>query len=442
MLALAIAAIAGGPLIWDGSSDLFHLLDKRSPASSERRLINYPLQLPALMASHFTDNFVLLRLIYSACYVSVPAIGLAASWLISREKRPSLFVWPALSWLAMMPLQFGFCGESLMAATLAWPILLTTLTDPRPILLLLVAPLCLAEYGTHPIAVLLLGFAALVGVVRSLVAERLNKMGLAIALGVGIVAIAKVLHPLYPYERDLLTFAVMGRSFRKAVLGWPLVALGFELVGAAALLRSARTHRDLTGISRAGYLAVGAIVAGGLRLVPWALVAHRWAHALDYRFWVAPITLLFMSAAAAEVLWLRPNSFSDLLWRERTPAVLAVGVVSLAVLSIQSVVWVHLTGRLASAVEESKAGCISRSDLGWARDTPLDHWATDYYAIDLQGRRPRTLVLESGACEQLAATASLRLGPHFLRPPHRGWFDLDQIRITPAPSVRREGLPR
>jgi len=434
LLAFAVAALAGAPLAWDGSFYLFSALDTQWPFVPHGRTINVALQLPVVAASHLTQNFTILRLIFCVCYVSVPAVGLVASWLICRKRSPSLFVWPALSCcLAMLPGLFSFsAAEAMMSAWLLWPVFLAALIGVRRVHLPLVALLALAAFLTHPIAAVFLGFSAAIAAVASLTSPSPRKQRLTGALVLGLLAVGKMLVPLSEYEKGRLSTELLLESFRTAVFGLPLVALAFDLIAAGCLLKLASDRSTLGKVSKVEYVAVGAIAAAGLCLVPWALSASHWAWALAYRFWTVPITLTFMAAASVEALYFTSHSSDDesLLQSGRLPVLLTISGIFLTVLSVQSIVWARLTDRLRRTVNETPSGCIPRSALSWARRTPLDHWSIAPYAIDIQGRKPNTLVLDRNGCREFATTGKVRLSQWLLRSRHGGWFDLDEIPTT------------
>jgi hypothetical protein len=70
-------------------------------------------------------------------------------------------------------------------------------------------------------------------------------------------------------------------------------------------------------------------------------------------------------------------------------------------------------------------GCIPAESLTWIEHTPFDHWALSAYAIDLQGRTPRALVLNSLYCDQFAADGKVRLSFFSIE---NGWFDFSKVR--------------
>ena len=66
LFALGIAVFVNAPLSYDGAFFLFRVLDTHQFAADHGRLINIPLELPLLVATHFTDNLGALRAISSA----------------------------------------------------------------------------------------------------------------------------------------------------------------------------------------------------------------------------------------------------------------------------------------------------------------------------------------------------------------------------------------
>jgi hypothetical protein len=431
LIGFAVAAFAGVPLAWDGAFYLFASLDAQIPFIPHGRLINVALELPVVAASHLTQNFTLLRLVFCLSYASAPVAGLAASWLVCRERRPSLFVWPALSCcLAMLPGRFAFSGEATMSAWLLWPVFLSALIGVRRTLLPVVALMALAGFLAHPITAEFFALSAAAAAIAAFTSPAQRRRRLYGALALGLIALARTLMPLSDYEKARLSIPIVVGAFRVALLGLPLVALALSFVAAACLLNSARNRTETSRASKSDYVAIAAIVAAGIVLIPWALNAHRWAWQLAYRFFTVPITTAFMIAAAVEVLYLavpRPDSESP-SQNARLLILPFIGGVFLIVLSLQSIVWLRLTGRLERTLSVAPAGCIPRVALLWARRTPLDHWSVAPYAIDIQGRKPKTLVLDR--CREFVATGEARLSRQLLRSRHGGWFDLEDIPAT------------
>ena len=442
LIALAVSALAGLPLTWDGAFDLFKTLDAQSPYIPHNRLINAALELPVLASSHLTQNSTFLRMVFCLSYALVPAAGLAASWLICREKHPSIFVWPVLSCcLAMLPGQAGFCFEAIMCVWLMWPVFLAALIGLRRSHLPVAALMALAGFLAYPITAVLFALSAGVTVIAAFTSPTNRRQRLYGATVLGLMAVARMLVPLTEYEKQHLSIQVVLHAFRVAVLGLPLVALAFSLVGLACLLNSARNHSEARQVSKSDYVAIAAILAAGATLVPWALDPRQWAWELAYRFWAVPIATVFMIAAALEVLYVARSSDHESPSQNTRLVVLPfIGGVFLVVLSLQGLVWSRLTDSLERTLSAVPAGCIPRVALVWTTHTPLEHWGAAPYAIDIQGRKPKTLILDN--CREFFSTGETRLSKRMLLPRHDvrledipvlrrgGWFDLADIPET------------
>jgi hypothetical protein len=222
-----------------------------------------------------------------------------------------------------------------------------------------------------------------------------------------------------------LAWSSLHWSFVQLIEGWPLAMLAFSFLAALrCLLR--RTLRRSASPSAAtappiDYLLIAAVSIAGLCLVPWSLNARLWWKALNYKFWLTGFVLILMSACVLDA-WLPADP--DFQWRMRQPVLPAIGAAFLVVLTLQSAVWMGMARRLLSELGAAPNQCLQRESIRWTRHTALDHWATDAYAIVLQGQAPRALVLTGDGCELLAATHTL----HILNDSRQaGWFDLSDI---------------
>ena len=362
-VALAIAAVCGAPLAWDGSYYLVKVLDTQGLWMPHNRLSNILLQWPVLLASHVTDNLAILRLTFALPYLATPLVAVAAGWWIVRRPSPDLFVWAALGiGLGTLPGQFNMNSEDLQAVQLFWPVLLATLVGLPRRTLVVVAPLLVYILVAHPIASVLCllgaGAAVIVGL-RERTARRIMLMWavMLVALAVARYAIGRD-----SYEANALTLSTLVHGFEVSLIGVPLVALScawsaaivtamtdgrkgewgghgrltppqiracVTMVGGAALLilgaHTARTPRDWVALSLAPPLgAAGILIARCIRparryepavplfygivgvalvgclLVPWGWDPVAWSSAIDFRDWVLPSSLPFMLLAIGE----------------------------------------------------------------------------------------------------------------------------------------------
>jgi hypothetical protein len=420
--ALIIASFLRAPLSWDGSFYLFEMLDRQTWFIAQpHRWINYALQAPTLVAMHLTWNLKILTLIFSLSYASVPMIGLTSSWLVCR-KRPALFVWPAIGiGLVSLPGVFCFNSEATMTAALFWPVLLASLVGVSLIEFLLAALLAMSMLIVHPDAVSVLGLGALTAFVSAII-PPFKPMRLAGAVALAMLTVGRLLIPLTPYEHRQVAVFSLSKALVWGLEGWPLASLICTFLAAALLLRRGLSRKPPTAVSEA--TPIVAIVAAELMLLPWAIQPSAWANEMEYRFWVAPLSLVIMGACALDA-W--ATTMGESTWHQRQRALIAVGAVFLVVLSLQSFIWYRLTNRLISDL--AREGCTPMTSLPWIRATPLNHWSTASYAIILQSRTPHTLLLDGDGCREYAADKVVNI-IWLRRHDGDGWFDLGQVPVS------------
>jgi hypothetical protein len=429
ILALAIATSVNVPLSYYGAFFFFRLLETHRFVVEHARLIDIPLELPMLAASRFTDNLSVLRPIFCAAYAAVPALGLAASWLVCRSRRPSLFLWPAMSiCIISLPGQFSLHSEALMAVTLLWPALLAVLAGSLATVWPLVAITSIAAACSHPNAAAGLAFIVLVAIVSAIMRPGSRKASLLFALALAALLLGRTFRLLDEYESQRLGLLTIVQSLHDSVIGWPLVAVALAMAAALSCLLFAR--------SRGRRYLMAPLLLAGAALVAWAIHPANWAKCNDYRFWVAPLSMLFMSGAVVEELWLRRLPEPQ-LQELRLYAVPLVGAIFLLVLSIQGLQWALISRRLTNDLVNSDRGCVSRANVTSIRNTALDQWQLGFYALDLQGRKPRTLLLEHKfACRLFALNGDAIFVDNgnytYVRQRGEGWFDFDDARSRAA----------
>ena len=433
--ALMVAALCGDPLSSDGAFYLFVTLERQIPFFPPARLINVGLALPVWAVSHFSDNFTILRAVFCICYASVPGLGLALSWITCREKCPALFIWPALSIsLAMLPGQFNFNSEAFMAASFAWPVFLAGLIGTEPALLPVLALLAVMVMLAHPIAVALSAFAALATAVSAFrLSGRARFRRYAGASLLVVLALSRLFAGFSGYEHRMMSLDQVTNTFQWSVLGWPLVSLAFVCAAALQCLRGSATNRPANdGEVAPDYILAGLALAAGMCLIPPSIDANTLSAVMGYRFWVGPISVALMAGCALDAWRCNPAA----LWTARKPALVAIGSAFFVVLSLQSVTWARLTTRFVGTLHQAGCGCVPRSSLKWITNTPLNHWATDAYAIVLQGRTPQVLVLEDHNCDTYKKNREVNI-LWFSRAGGRGWFDLDYAGAQTESAVHR-----
>jgi len=417
--------ISNAPLAFDGAYFFFRVLDYHQFADFHRRFINIPLQIPLLAATHFTQNVLVFRLIFGAAYALVPAFSLATCWLLCRSRRPALFIWPAMSiCIAGLPGQFYFVSECIISSTLMWPALLGVLLAGPAGVFPLVAIASIGAAVSHPCAALPLAFTLVVAIVSAMVRPQVRKTSLWFAFGAAILLLARTITPLDDYESQKLSLQVVDLTLREAVFGWPLVALSFTFVAALICLRS-------PGSFARRFLAVPLVLAGAA-LVVWAIRPADWMASWEYKYWVPPISLIFMAGAAFEGLRAEDPEQPQAP-AARLSALPIIGGIFLLVLSIQSLQWGRMSRRLTQDLVDSDRGCVSLTSVAWIRQTAMDRWSVTHYAADLQGRKPKTLLLaHERACEAFARTGDAMLVDNqtfsIVRRRGNGWFDFEDAR--------------
>ncbi len=430
---LIFAVANGAALSWDGSSRLFQLLDRQSFDVPNDRLINIPLQLPALLLSRVTDDLALLQFAFGLAYGLVPLLALLAAWQVVRDHEPSLFVWAALGiGLATLPGQLFFVAEAAMAVQLAWPLILAVLTrriERYPLTLGLCA---LGLYFSHPFAIPLFALLAALAVAAGLRfrAER-NRMLVWAASLLALSAVAALRFWLLrsAYESDQLAVDVVMNSFREGVAGLPLIALAAAWLAGLMLLLVAVAPgaQSAAGARLAALLERAALLVAGGALLIWAASSQRWGNAISYKTWVLFCALPFVGLAALDCL-LQPlgPARARRLWPARKRTSDAVAAIFALTLVVQSTVWSNLQARLADSLARSPWTCNSMAAAGGLRDTPLNHWSVATRSLLLQGRSPERVALPEDGC----GATSFAAAPLAALLPGRdasGWFDLSTL---------------
>ena len=422
--ALVVAVAYDAPLTWDGAYYLFKALDLQTPFVTNNRLINVALQQPVLVASQFTSDLGVLRRAFDAGYVLIPLISLACAWWFCRS-RPALFRWPALGiCVASLPGRMFFVGESTMVTDLFWPLVLgVLLAKGRPTDLLVLALLGAAVWVTHPTAVVLFGLAALVAAARAWAARPRGRLWWAVSAVCLLLAGTRVLLPLSGYELESASVQRLVEAFDNSVAGRPLaVLLLTAIVAGLWLLRPLLMRRFGTRMGVAvDVVTPGLIALAGVVLVVWASRPDQWASALDFRFWQVFVSLGLIVLALADAFW---HANASTRW---APVVLACAFSFSLVLVVQVRSWARLTRDFEASLAAQNSVCTPITTLSTTQgSTPLNHWATELYALVLQSRTPTRFILDGEAsCTALISTGSLPIAAWDVRPPNGGWFHLN-----------------
>ncbi len=173
-------------------------------------------------------------------------------------------------------------------------------------------------------------------------------------------------------------------------------------------------------------------------MLRWAADRTRWADPINYRylapFIAAPLYLACAIEAIARDKALAPtraslptNAFASKCVRR---FMVAVALLSTSALSIQSILWFEMRGELRRALD-GMAACTSPHTVPLLKNSALHSYAISAYAILVQGRTPRKLVLGAEACNAPTFKTEIRVFSWYTRPRTSDrWFDL-----------RRAGLP-
>lgn len=410
-----VAAVAGLPLAWDGSFFLFLVLNDQMPLLIAHRYIETILTSPVMLASGVIEDLAVLRAIFSLSYTVVPLVALWSSWLVVR-RRPELFIWPVLGIaLALLPGRALFIAESLIAAQLAWPLLLAALVPISRGVLLLCVSLGTAVALTHPVAVFLLVAVAVIGAFFRRASRRSSSSWAAAFLGLAALNVVVMGSQLNAFERQSLEPGVAAGILILGALGPQLVGMLLTALAALLILRAARAVRRPDRARDEALALISTALAAGALLV-WAAVPEFWRGEVSFRAWAVPITLPLFVLAALDA---RPagRALPPVLDRRMRIASLAATTMFL-VLLIQSVVWIQLTSRVSLAVQGA-SGCVDAASIEGFPGSALGHWAVTPLSIVLQGRDVRSFVAGADECRTATWPAEVVILETAFRP---GWF--------------------
>lgn len=437
-IAMLIAGVSGAALSFDGSNYLFQILDSQAPHTPNDRLVNVPLHLPVILASHLTSNMSVLGIVFSLIYATIPLLALVASWWIVRKRAPHLFVWPVLCiGLATLPGQFYLVSEAMYAMHLTWPVVLAILVRAPARYTPVVALCAVAILVSHPFAVVLLGFAVGLAILQGWLYKGERERMWEWAFGLGVVLIIAVISFLFTssgYESAQLSFEVLTRDFKASVVGFPLISLLFIWLATLALLVEVylRYRMQFDPLPMVMAVEFAGIAIAGLLLFFWASRADRWVWASGYRPTALANTLVFMAIATGDSLLRKfhaldaNGSRSDWLHRSRTVQVTSIAF--FLVLGAQSLTWTRVTDKLNETMSQSSWSCTSQSSIGWLSETPLS-WTTPVYSILIQSRSPERIVLPADGCSEERLGAEVVLAEQFApRSWDGGWFHLEPLK--------------
>jgi probable F420-dependent oxidoreductase len=442
--ALLVAAVSGAALSWDGSYFLASILDRQAPYVLHSRMSVAPLHGIVILASQFTGDLFWLQTLFGLLYASVPVVALTLSWLVVRQTRPGLFVWPAVGiGLVTLPGQFFFVSEANMAVQLFWPALLGVIVRSGRSLTVLALAICIVVLFLHPASILLFGFAAIAALALGSLPIPDRRVFLGGAFAFSTFAAASLAIPRGSYDLEQMALdrqlSLLQSTFLEAVVGAPLLAYGLAAL-AAALLSLAQT-RWLSARPRlktaVPVLVFACLAIAGIALVAWAARAEQWRDALHFRLWSTYLTLPFLALAILEAALHRPDALSrrSVTWDVRRHAAHLLPAIFSVVLIVQSGSWLQLTARLRATVDDQRVSCVPMTSVSWLDGTPLSHWGTATYALVLEGRRPERLLLYGGDCERLHTAEGPGSFPRGPEEAKSGWFDLSGLSRAEEPAA-------
>ncbi len=454
---LVIAAISGAATTWDGGYFFFQLLDLQTPMVVHNRLFVIPIQWIVIAVSHVTANPNILKAVMGLSYGIYPLIGLVAAWIIVRKKAPHLFVWSVIgSVLVMLPGQISFTTEAIIAMHLYWPILLAVLVGVEKQRLVIVILLLIILLFTHPFAVVLFGFTAVVAyIVEWFYHDNDHKMWLWVYGCTALAGIAalRFLTAQTSYEADRITsIDTVIQAFNNAISGLPLIALVCTFLVALIILAApvifrriadkdsqlqpSSTTADTTRLPRrilalysVELLLLFVILA---MLLIWANDYVRWRNTISFRTWTLFLSVPFMILAIGDSFISSRHNTAGLAqtWKHRIHTIELSGFIFLIVLGAQSVTWSQLTSRLLSTINTSQDSCIPVSGIDWIKQTPLNHWSIVSYSAALQGETPRHLLGADDNCINSVMDKALPIAQFdapVLRDWKNGWFNFSPV---------------
>ena len=68
-----------------------------------------------------------------------------------------------------------------------------------------------------------------------------------------------------------------------------------------------------------------------------------------------------------------------------------------AVIGLQSVIFNYAARRMMTELNADRRLVVPREEMAWISSSPLSHWATSSYAMVLQGKEPKKLLLDPEA---------------------------------------------
>jgi hypothetical protein len=355
---------------------------------------------------------------FGLSYAIVPFVSAWVSWRLVRATRPRLILWSLLfTSVGALGGQLFFVTESLLSIHAVWPLVFTLATGLSPRRWVLSLAITAVLFELHPVSGPLLVFAAVVAGARAIREPRQRNSLLVAAIllfACGGARIVQSLHDPYEVSQAAVNLRGIWRSLKLPALGVAAAGCVTVSLAAAHFTRGTRS-RSLHAL----LLALLVLVA--VSFFPWARDARAWQDELNFRF-IAPFVALPFLACAGVFAVFGKASDERLTGSDGWVAFGGVLVFAL-VLTTQSAVWLELRRSLEATFARS-GPCISMGGVPDCRRTALKWWPTPSYALLIQGRAPRTLLLPGNDCARPDLDRVIPVNPWYARPRDVGWFDL------------------
>lgn len=387
VVAYGVAAGCLAALVWDGSGYLFNALQEGAPLIAHHRWSNYPVLWLVGQAGDWVGDPLSLAVLYGLLLAVTPAGALALVFFYLRGRLAALRVWAVLGILLVaLPGQICVMSEATLLVQAFWPVLAILAAGLPAGGMVWLAVLTAYLFFLHPLAAPLFALAAascgwVAWVDRSRRAAGWMVVFAVTAVGRLVFAVMTA----SPYEVGEFAWQPNFDAARGALYGFPTLMLAGTLVmGAAALAMAFGWLPSGRGRRWFRWSAIGVAAVGCL----WAASPDLWAGALGYRRFVLLFSLPMFAGFGSHWWGLRAGRVVKGAgsWSLAWPAV----AFSL-VLVVQSVVWRVEVERFANDLAGAPNRLVSKADVRWIEQRPLDHWGSSFLAIFVQGREPRAM---------------------------------------------------
>jgi hypothetical protein len=471
---LLVAAFVGLPLFQDGSSYLLELMTSHSAVRHYRYsvlLVQAPsivaLKLSALADLDPRSALTVVRGVFSFSYAILPFVALAWSWLLVRQRDPAMMLWPVAAILLLNVVNFSGVSEILLAAQLAFPLLLAA-SQRQPTrfantTILVLVPVILLLHAL--VAVLYAGLACGMALRARRLSERdASRAWILAAVFGGAVLVRLGLNAWLAtdYERGMwggsalveyfraqyettcflaiatgstLWFGLHRHGLARAVV---VVSMVFAVLACGTVLRNLSGirgfHEQPSPVLALLYVTLIAMAVHAIRrpaASPQVSSADRAVFVLLWSAAAAVIsryTLLesfplktgaTVLIAAALLVFAAFDSTHDhppFDVRRRELFVLNAAAVFAALLLSKAAIWDVATTRLARALAASTTSCVEIDDtaLDWVRRSPgaiLNNWSLPTLGLVSAPLRPPVLLLEAGDCERFTRSGEIVVDP-------------------------------